>query len=275
MGNKQGRRCRSCFLDFARRSGSFAGRVHLKLKWTGDAMPDLFYQRLKRLKTQGILTLLCVIFAFASGILGVAVWTENQIAAVCFFVLFSGSLVGIYVLARRGERKERLPEPYSVPVFLNRKEAILSAFGANRVEENSYVGFCSWGDFSMRVLILLDDCFDADAASRNRKRANRKINQQYQMSNEISMDQSYSALRINLAIVEQDNGALHHWVNRNPGELLRRVEAIINAAVVLDEQKLLFPCVQEAVTLRDLNKYQAAAELLSGVLQGVYEKASE
>lgn len=58
---------------------------------------------------------------------------------------------------------------------------------------------------------------------------------------------------------------IHNWISKNAAIFLQRVEPIINAAIVLDKKELLFPALQENAQLNELNKYLAAAEMLTRI----------
>lgn len=63
-------------------------------------------------------------------------------------------------------------------------------------------------------------------------------------------------------LVNHDSAALHAWVQKNPEQLLRRAEPIVQAAIVLDQEILLFPSLKEKVTPANVNVYETASKLL-------------
>ena len=93
-------------------------------------------------------------------------------------------------------------------------------------------------------------------------KANKLSNQKYHLDSNISISDSYTHFRINLLLVNHDSAELHAWVQKNPEQLLRRAEPIVQAAIVLDQEILLFPSLKEKVTPANVNVYETASKLL-------------
>lgn len=68
--------------------------------------------------------------------------------------------------------------------------------------------FATDGRLHARVLALECDDFDAQRMKAIRHRANQKWNQQYHLSQQISISDSYTQFRLNLVLAARDNGEL-------------------------------------------------------------------
>lgn len=96
-----------------------------------------------------------------------------------------------------------------------------------------------------------------------RHRANQKWNQQYHLSQQISISDSYTQFRLNLVLAARDNGELRTWVSTQPERLLQRVVPIVQAAVAREQGVLLFPALHQWVTPAEAHVYETAAKLLT------------
>lgn len=82
----------------------------------------------------------------------------------------------------------------------------------------------------------------------------------------MSMYEVFSKFRINLIVCETSSPELERYINHNADILLMRNEIVISAAIVLNEQVLLFPDCMTNLTLNQLKRYKAAAQFLCNVL---------
>ena len=73
-------------------------------------------------------------------------------------------------------------------------------------------------------------------------------------------------MRINLVVCDSENTEVYNWVNADTAMLLHRVEAIVSAALILDERKLLFPACMQHLTIAELKRYETAALVLVNCL---------
>lgn len=131
------------------------------------------------------------------------------------------------------------------------------------VGADAQVLFATDGRLHARVLALECDDFDAQRMKAIRHRANQKWNQQYHLSLQISISDSYTQFRLNLVLAARDNGELRSWVSTQPERLLQRAVPIVQAAVAREQGVLLFPALHQWVTPAEVRVYETAARLLT------------
>ena len=152
---------------------------------------------------------------------------------------------------------------YSVPVQTDAPAERLSACSAEEISEDTQGLFATDGRLHARVLALECDDFDAQRMKAIRHRANQKWNQQYHLSQQISISDSYTQFRLNLVLAARDNGELRSWVSAQPEHLLQRAVPIVQAAVAREQGVLLFPALHQWVTPAEAHVYETAVKLLA------------
>lgn len=155
------------------------------------------------------------------------------------------------------------PALYSAPILVDDPTARLAACGAEQVGADAQVLFATDGRLHARVLALECDDFDAQRMKAIRHRANQKWNQQYHLSQQISISDSYTQFRVNLVLAARDSAQLRAWVCARPERLLQRAEPIVQAAVVREQRTLFFPALHQWVTPAEAHVYETAAKLLT------------
>lgn len=158
-----------------------------------------------------------------------------------------------------------VPELYAVPILADDPAARLAACGVEQISEYAQVLFATDGRLHARVLALECDDFDAQRMKAIRHRANQKWNQQYHLSQQISISDSYTQFRLNLVLAARDNGELRSWVSTQPERLLQRAVPIVQAAVAREQGVLLFPALHQWVTPAEAHVYETAAKLLTAL----------
>ena len=156
-----------------------------------------------------------------------------------------------------------VPELYAVPILADDPAARLAACGVEQNSEYAQVLFATDGRLHARVLALECDDFDAQRMKAIRHRANQKLNQQYHLSQQISISDSYTQFRVNLVLAARDSAQLRTWVSAQPEHLLQRAEPIVQAAVAREQGVLLFPALHQWVTPTEVRVYETAARLLT------------
>lgn len=224
-------------------------------------MPEDFYKHVKQLKIHSYLQMLTIIFAIVTCGLALGMLSDNKITSAYLAAISVSLFIVFFSLDRLKNRN--FPDFYIALVSTDDIENTLLKYGADRISDDSYVWFCNISRFQARTLILLADEFERDTIKNKKRKTNRLINQKYNISQEISISDSYAKLRINLLIVNCDSIGIRNWISKNTETSLRRAEPIINAAIILDKKELFFPSLQENVRLNELNKYLAAAEILT------------
>lgn len=231
-------------------------------------MPSLFHDRIRKMRICAFVQLGCFILAIISGGIFIECLFYNVELSV---FLCLGSVVCICVLvilfcSRYLKKDTDKLVQYEIPTWASDLEEVAQALSAGQMDSNSYVSFQKRGRISVRILVQYNPEFDKKEASRNRKRVNKVINTKFGVSSRVSMYDALSSIRINMAVCNRRNDDLISWVNTNTGMLLHRNEAILSAAVILDENKLIFPACMENLTIAELNRYEAACLVLAGCL---------
>lgn len=226
-------------------------------------MPEDFYKHVKQLKIHSYIQLLTIVFAIIACGLALGMLSDNKTTSACLAVISVSLFIVFFSFDRIKNRS--FPDFYTALISTDDIENTLLKHGADKIADDAYVWFCSISGFQICTLVLRADEFERDTISNKKRRINRIINQKYNISQEISISDSYAKLRINLLIVNCDSIDIHNWISKNAAIFLGRAEPIINAAIVLDKKELFFPALQENVQLNELNKYLAAAEMLTRI----------
>lgn len=226
-------------------------------------MPDSFYKHVKQLKAHAYLQMITITIAIITCGLALGMLSTSGIISACFAAISIFSFIIFFLLDK--VKNKSCPDFYTAIVSIDDIENTLLKYEADKISDDAYVCFCTISRFHARILILLEDEFEEDVVKSRKKRINRIINRKYDVSREISISESYTKLRINLLVVNCDGNGIRSWINKNAAVSLRRAEPIINAAIVLDKKELLFPSLRENVRLNELNKYLAAAEMLTRI----------
>jgi hypothetical protein len=222
-------------------------------------MPKEFYQHIKQLRIYGYFSIAVFIFIGCLLSLALVAFRRYSLISICFLVISVALIIAWYCVKRMSFD---VPNLYSVLIETKKPVSRLVECGADNVCEQAYALFATDGHMHARVLTLTLEDFDSKKIASNKRKANKLINQKYHLDSNISISDSYTHFRINLLLVNHDSAALHAWVQKNPEQLLRRAEPIVQAAIVLDQEILLFPSLKEKVTPANVNVYETASKLL-------------
>lgn len=222
-------------------------------------MPKEFYQHIKRLRMYGYFSITVFILVGCLLSLALAALRRYCLLSICFFVISAAFIAAWYCVKRT---TFDAPELYSVLVEAPNPVSRLVECGADHVCEHAYAFFATDGHMHARVLALQLDDFDAKEITNAKRKANKFMNRKYQIASNISISDSYTHFRINLLLVPHDGAELRAWVRKNPEQLLRRAEPIVQAAIVLEQEILLFPSLKEKVTPANVDVYETASKLL-------------
>lgn len=223
-------------------------------------MPEVFYQQLRRQKRHAAFSVTVFVLVVCLLPLALIAFRRYPLPAAALLVA-CGALVSAWYL--RSRRPPDVPALYSAPILVDDPTARLAACGAEQVGADAQVLFATDGRLHARVLALECDDFDAQRMKAIRHRANQKWNQQYHLSQQISISDSYTQFRLNLVFAARDNGELRSWVSTQPERLLQRAVPIVQAAVAREQGVLLFPALHQWVTPAEAHVYETAAKLLT------------
>ncbi len=223
-------------------------------------MPVMFYQQLRRQRRRAAFSVTAFVLTLCLLPLALIAFRRYPLPAAALLVA-CGALVSAWYL--RSRRPPDVPELYAVPVQTDAPAERLVACGAEKISEDAQGLFATDGRLYARVLALECDDFDAQRMKAIRHRANQKWNQQYHLSQQISISDSYTQFRLNLVLAARDSGELRTWVSAQPEHLLQRAEPIVQAAVAREQGVLLFPALHQWVTPAEAHVYETAAKLLT------------
>ena len=231
-------------------------------------MPSLFYERVRKMRICAYVQLVCIIFAMMSGGIFIASLFYNAELSVCLGFGSVGCICVLLILfsSRYLKKDTRNLLQYEIPMWATNVEEVASALSAGRIDNDSYVSFRKKGRISVRILVQFDSEFISKEVSRKRKRVNKIINSKFGVSSQVSMYDALSSIRVNLVVCNRRNDELISWVNANTRMLLHRNEAIVSAAVILGENKLIFPACIENLSIAEVSRYEAAGLILASCL---------
>lgn len=224
-------------------------------------MPESFYTRIKLLKRYSVVETLGILFAVLCAIFAIATWKKGYVSLG--FLLALVVTVGLlYWLSVDKRRKVAASEPYRIAVSKQSVQEVLAVFDAKEIAASDYVSFLYCKGVSVRLLFQIAPVFLPDALKKRKRSANRRINQIYHISDNISTWEAHSMLRVNLLVCQEESEQLLTWLQRDADRLLSRAESIINAAVFPEKGELLFPACTSDASFVELKKYQIAGEML-------------
>lgn len=227
-------------------------------------MTELFADRVRIMRICATVELVSMILLFLFAGLFIDAIMAHAALPICLglFFLIVVSAIGI-IFCVQYPKREKVSGVYAVPIETVDLQEVINAFGAVPVAEGAHVCFQRSGRISIRLLLQHCNVFDKKCISNQRKFANKVINATYAVPQWQAMYAALSGVRINLVVCRQGNEDLYAWVGSRTELLLNRTEAIVNAAVILDEKKFLFPAYMGHLTVVQLNRYEAAGMMLA------------
>jgi len=166
-------------------------------------VPEVFYQQLRRQRRRAALSVTAFVLTLCLLPLALIAFRRYPLLGTA---LLAGCAAMVLVCYRVRRVPPDAPELYSAPILVDDPTARLAACGAEQVGADAQVLFATDGRLHARVLALECDDFDAQRMKAIRHRANQKLNQQYRLSQQISISDSYTQFRLNLVLAARDNG---------------------------------------------------------------------
>lgn len=225
-------------------------------------MPDLFYKRLRRMRIYDYFETIAVLLILGCLIIATGVISSRTSLAIVLYLIAIFISAALWLCYRKVTKSGNQQEPYFISLENISKDVIISRVNAKRIDDHSFFCIVSGGRISARTLILYDTVFDAKNMRVLRRNANSHINKICNSPSSVPLYEALTKLRINLVVAEHETDELVVWVNKNANHLMRRTEGIINAAIVLDRQMLIFPALYGAFSKIQLDKYLFSAEVL-------------
>lgn len=227
-------------------------------------MPSLLFERVKKMRICAVIQTVCLILAMMSIciFLGCLFYHATLVTSLSFGAVGCVSSLIILLCNRYLKADKSKLEQYEIPIHTADMASIAAVLIAEKFDNDAYVSFRKQGRISVRILAQYHPEFIKKEVSAKRKRANKRINARFDVSSQVPMYEALSSLRVNLVVCDQRNDDTIAWVNSNTAMLLQRNEAIVSAAVILGEKKLLFPACMENLSIGNVNRYEAAAAVL-------------
>ena len=157
-------------------------------------------------------------------------------------------------------------ETYVIPLNNVSLHSIAQSFGATEMSDEAYIAFQTIAGISCRILIQYITQFNSSSLSQQRKKINRCINVKYQVKSEAPIFETLSRLRINLIVCETSSPSLVRYISQNACKLLYRNESIVQVAIILDEQVMLFPDCISTLSLNQVKRYEIAARCVCNAI---------
>lgn len=215
-----------------------------------------------------IFELICIIGAIVTSALcfEVLCYGSNKYVSIpllCISVVFG---ICIYFVSRISKRIVSSFRFYKINIRYTSLDDIINALSAEDVCNEGYVSFHAINKFSCRVLVQYIAQFSKNIVSKQRKKLNQSINLKYNVNSNMSIFEALSKFRINIIVCENANEELYKYINSNVSHLLSRNESILQVAIILDESVLLFPNCPSGLSVNQISRYKAAANLLCDLL---------
>ena len=227
-------------------------------------MPELFELRLRQMRICAGIELACILLGIlVIGLLVVDLTAEVSLGAAALAVAALICVV-CFACCRAFISKRRVHGAhYEIPVGIGTYEKLTAIMSGVVMRKNAHIAFMDQNRMIIRVLMQYAPVFRQQEFLKQRKSVNAEANRQFCIPSSVSIYEVFKQMRINLVVCEEANDALLAWVSRNAHPLLHRNEAVVNAAVVLKTGKLIFPVCVDHLSLLELERYEAAARLLT------------
>lgn len=231
-------------------------------------MPSRLVKTIRINKLAASIELVCTMIILLS--LGLVVETllgggSIQVIIVLCSVCAIGGIT-IAVLSKKIKSLQKHAETHVIQLNNMSLHSITHAFAASEISNDAYIAFQTIAGISCRILIQYITQFNSSSLAQQRKKANRYVNAKYQVKSTVSMFDALSRLRINVVVCETSSPALHKYISQNATNLLYRNESVVQVAIILDEQVMLFPDCISTLSLTQVRRYQIAAHCVCNAL---------
>lgn len=229
---------------------------------------SMLYRCIRIMYILSVTTMVCILLGGISGILFVDFIIEYHRCVWVLLALFLGCFGVLACLYWRYDRHKTQLPVVQVPVSVESAAEIAANCCASEMSSRAYVGRQTFRGMGFRTVILYQNTYQPDQLKAAKKQVNNAFNRKRTVSSEGSMWTQNKKVRLNIVVLEHADQRLVQWVNKNPGMLLQRTEAILNIGVFLDQKTLLVPAVMENLTPNSVRKYHLAVEFLKEFIVG-------
>ena len=231
-------------------------------------MPSSLIQKIRIMKSFAVINLICIIISIITLALGAETILVGGSVPVGMILLCvsMGNGILIFILSKYLKSMQARAKTYVIPLNNMSMHTITHAFSASEIDNKGYISFQTIDKIHCRILIQHISQFNSTALIQQRKQLNRAINTNYHINSAVSMFEAFSRLRINVIVCETSSPDLHKYISQSANNLLSRNEAVVQVAIVLDEQAMLFPDCISVLTINQVKRYQTAAYCVCNAL---------
>lgn len=224
-------------------------------------MPSGLIKKIRTMKICAVIELICVIAIIMTLALGVEVILVGGSIQVGMVLLCISACSGVVIACLSKYINGMATHAKNYVIQLNNisLRSVIDAFAASEIGNEGHIAFQAIKGIHYRILIQHIFQFNSSVLAQQRKRLNRIINAKYQIKSTVSMFEAFSSLRINVIVCETSSPALHEYIGQNASNLLSRNESVVQVAVALDEQVMIFPDCISNLSLNEVRRYEAAA----------------
>ena len=203
----------------------------------------------------------------------------ENVYAVLFICLslFVLSAVMLILIARYCKKEKelshhpyivRLPREVSYEAFKHSLSALADPGECRDFpKESAYFCFLK-ATFENRFLVVNTDYFVRSDFDSIKKNINKKINKDCNVTQWVLRDKAAKLMRVNVIVTRDVNAELYEYLSHNAGDLLRRVEGVINFALVGDG--LIVPPVFGDMSVLEVKRYKKSITDIKTLLSSAY-----
>lgn len=227
-------------------------------------------------KCMAVISLISILLmVVATGILAISLTAKKFVCAVLCFAVLVVLLTVLIVIANRYKNEEKKSDNYPYKIdyahefdFEDIKQRIsqLSNNEDCRDFSNESAYFCILNrTYRNRVLLVNMPGFDKSVFDSRKKRINKSINREFRISQWVSMENAHKMMRTNIVVANEMNDSLYDFISNNAETLLRRVEGVINFAIV--GNCLIVPPFFGDAEIFEISRYQKSIKLIKMILE--------
>lgn len=223
-----------------------------------------------------VISLLSILLmAATAGILAVSITAKKFVCAVLCFAVLVALLAILIVISKHYKNAEKKSNhyPYKIAYLhefdfedIKQRLSHLSNNEDCRDFSNESAYFCILNrTYRNRVLLVNMPDFDKSVFASRKNKINKSINKEFQISQWASMEKAYKMMRTNIIVANEVNDSLYDFISNNAGTLLRRVEGVINFAIV--GNCLIVPPFFGDADIMEIGRYKKSIKFIKTILE--------
>ena len=211
-----------------------------------------------------VISMLSVLSAIIIFVLFVSLLAAGILAGSVVCLIVCGLCITSSVMVFRYCKRETLSTQHPYEIILAREFdyseirhiLLQKADSAECLDfENGSAFFCFLNKkLKNRILMVNTADFNKSAFDSTKKKINKAVNKKYNVKHWVSSDTARKMMRTNIIVTDKMNGSLYDLLSNNADILLRRVEGIINFAIV--GNRLIVPPLYGENEVSEIWKYK-------------------